>query len=62
MTLNSWDRRYLAVAMQVSHWSKDPSSKMGAVIANTQQRLVALGYNGFPKQVEDCQRRLHNKR
>jgi dCMP deaminase len=62
MTLNSWDRRYLAVAMQVSHWSKDPSSKMGAVIANTEQRLVALGYNGFPKQVEDCQRRLHNKK
>ena len=62
MTINSWDRRFLAVAMQVSHWSKDPSSKMGAVIANTEQRLVALGYNGFPKQVDDCQSRQHNKR
>jgi deoxycytidylate deaminase len=35
---------------------------MEAVIANTEQRLVALGYNGFPKQVEDCQSRLHNKK
>jgi dCMP deaminase len=57
MTINSWDRRFLAVAMQVSHWSKDPSSKMGAVIANADQRLVALGYKGFPKQVEDSQNR-----
>ena len=62
MPINSWDRRFLAVAMQVSHWSKDPSSKMGAVIANTDQRLVALGYNGFPKQVEDCQSRQYNKK
>jgi dCMP deaminase len=62
MTINSWDRRFLAVAMQVSHWSKDPSSKMGAVIANAEQRLVALGYNGFPKQVEDCQSRQYNKK
>jgi len=62
LPINSWDRRFLAVAMQVSHWSKDPSSKMGAVIANTDQRLVALGYNGFPKQVEDCQSRQYNKK
>jgi dCMP deaminase len=62
MTINSWDRRFLAVAMQVSHWSKDPSSKMGAVIANADQRLVALGYNGFPMQVEDCQSRQYNKK
>jgi dCMP deaminase len=62
MTINSWDRRFLTVAMQVSHWSKDPSSRMGAVIANTDQRLVALGYNGFAKKVEDCESRQHNKR
>ena len=62
MTINNWDRRFLTVAMQVSHWSRDPSSKMGAVIANTDQRLVALGYNGFPKKEEDCQSRQHNKR
>ena len=58
MTLNKWDRRYLAVAMQVSHWSKDPRSKMGAVIASAERRLVALGYNGFPKNVHDCDVRL----
>ena len=61
MTISSWDRRFLAVAMQVSCWSKDPSSKMGAVIANSDHRLVTLGYNGFPKQVEDTKSRRHNK-
>lgn len=62
MALDSWDRRYLTIAMQISHWSKDPRSRMGAVITNADRRLIALGFNGFPKQVEDCQSRLHNKR
>ncbi len=60
MALDNWDRRYLAIAMQVAQWSKDPSSKMGAVIASAEGRLVAFGFNGFPKKVEDCQSRLHN--
>jgi deoxycytidylate deaminase len=60
MSLNNWDRRYLAIAMQVAQWSKDPSSRMGAVIANAEGRLVSFGFNGFPKNVEDCQSRLHN--
>ncbi|HJU15367.1 MAG TPA: deaminase [Stellaceae bacterium] len=50
-----WDRRYMALARQVSCWSKDPSTKVGAVIVDNQGRVVALGYNGFPRKVEDVE-------
>jgi deoxycytidylate deaminase len=46
MALTEWDRRYLHIAQQVSCWSKDPSTKVGAVIADSPGRVVALGYNG----------------
>lgn len=62
MALDIWDKRYLALAMQVSQWSKDPSSKMGAVIANANGRIVSLGYNGFPEKVEDFAERLNDKK
>jgi dCMP deaminase len=58
MALNKWDRRYLALARHVSCWSKDPSTKVGAVIADKRGRVVALGFNGFPENVEDAEHKL----
>jgi dCMP deaminase len=43
-----WIVRFLDLARTVSQWSKDPSTKVGAVIADNQQRVVSLGFNGFP--------------
>ncbi len=28
--------------------SKDPNTKVGAVIVNNKKRVIALGYNGMP--------------
>jgi dCMP deaminase len=50
--LSKWDRRWLELAQHVSSWSKDPSTKVGAVIAQGKQ-LVSLGFNGFPASCED---------
>jgi dCMP deaminase len=58
MALDKWDRRYLGLAREVSGWSKDPSTKIGAVIADNQGRVVALGYNGFPRNIEDAEEKL----
>jgi dCMP deaminase len=58
MALDKWDLRYLAVAREISCWSKDPSTKVGAVIADNQGRVVALGYNGFPRNIEDAAEKL----
>jgi dCMP deaminase len=61
MALSKWDRRYLAIAHQVSCWSKDPSTKVGAVIADKRGRVVALGFNGFAENVEDCEQKLNHR-
>jgi len=56
-----WDDRYLGLAQHVSKWSKDPKAQVGAVLIDAQGRLCAVGYNGFPRAVEDSAERLTNK-
>lgn len=53
-----WDIRFLELAKLVGSWSKDPSTKVGAVIVDQNNRIISTGYNGFPKNVEDTQERL----
>lgn len=48
-----WDRRFLSMAKEVSTWSKDPSTKCGAVLVNDLRQVVGMGYNGFPRGVYD---------
>lgn len=56
-----WDNRFMELAKMISAWSKDPSSKIGAVAVNDERRILATGYNGFPKGIEDSQERLNNR-
>ena len=58
--LNKWDARWLEIAGVVSTWSKDPSTKIGA-IAVKDKRLIATGYNGFPRNIEDLDDRWNNR-
>lgn len=53
MSTSKWDARFLALAGHVAGWSKDPSTKVGAVIVDRQRRVVSMGFNGFPQGVED---------
>lgn len=53
MPAGKWDMRMLGLAEHVSEWSKDLSTQVGAVIADQKNRVVSLGYNGFPRGVED---------
>ena len=57
----TWDERFLALAHHVSQWSKDPSTKVGAVLVGLDKRQVALGYNGFPRGVLDSASRLADR-
>lgn len=41
------------LALVVASWSKDPSTKCGAVIVNSSRRVVGIGYNGLPDRVYD---------
>ena len=53
MSVEKWDKRFMDMAKLVSTWSKDPSTKVGAVIADSDKRVVSVGYNGFPKKISD---------
>ena len=49
----NWDKRFLELALHISKWSKDTSTKVGAVIANDEHRALSIGYKGFPSGVND---------
>lgn len=55
-----WDQRFLALARTIAGFSKDPSTKVGA-IAVRDRRVLATGYNGFPAHVGDELERLKNR-
>lgn len=50
---DKWDRRFLELAREVSTWSRDPSTKVGAVLVRSDRTIAALGYNGFPQGMPD---------
>ena len=60
MSISKWDKNFLALANTVSMFSKDPSTKVGAVIVDDDNRVVSIGYNGFPKGIKD-DHRLDNR-
>lgn len=60
LNYNKWDYRFLDLAELVSGWSKDPSTKVGAVISDKNNRIVSIGYNGFPQNIND-DNRLENR-
>lgn len=57
-----WDRRFLDLAQHISSWSKDPSTQVGCVIVNDWKKVVAIGYNGFPKGIKDSEKRLNDRK
>lgn len=60
--MSKWDKRFLALAEHVASWSKDPSTQVGAVIVQPWDKIVVgMGYNGFPRGVEDMETRLNNR-
>ena len=56
-----WDLRFLKLAFEIANWSKDPSTKVGAVIADDQNRIIGIGYNGFPRGTSDAEELLNDR-
>lgn len=56
-----WDRFFLNLAKQYSTASRDPSTKVGAILTRNGKYLVAAGYNGFAKGVIDSKERYENR-
>lgn len=49
----SWDEYFMAVALLSAQRSKDPNTQVGACVANDQNKIVGVGYNGFPQGCSD---------
>jgi dCMP deaminase len=49
------------LAREISTWSMDPSTKVGAVIVGKNGQIISQGYNGFPRGVKDSPERLNNR-
>lgn len=49
----NWREYFEAIALTISQKSKDPSTKVGAVIYGKDNSIQATGFNGFPRGVFD---------
>lgn len=59
--LNKWDKRYLSLAHEISSWSKDPSTRVGAVTVGDKKEVLSQGFNGFPRGIDDTKKRYEDK-
>ena len=51
----SWDEYFMGIAILSSYRSKDPSTQVGACIVNNHNKIMSVGYNGFPIGCSDDQ-------
>ena len=49
----SWDEYFMGVAMLSGMRSKDPNTQVGACIVSDDNKILSMGYNGFPKGCSD---------
>lgn len=58
---DKWYNRYMSLAEEISTWSKDPNTKVGAVIVGSKGQILSQGYNGFPRGIKDTPKRLNDR-
>lgn len=49
----NWEEYFMSIAILSAKRSKDPSTQVGACIVNDNNRIVSVGYNGFPRGCSD---------
>ena len=49
----TWDEYFMGIAMLSARRSKDPSTQVGACIVNNRNKIMSVGYNGFPLGCSD---------
>jgi len=58
---DKWVGRFIKLAEEIATWSKDDSSQVGAVIVRPDRTIASIGFNGFPRGVEDYHERIVNR-
>ena len=49
----SWDEYFMGVAALAAMRSKDPNTQVGACIVSQTNKILSMGYNGFPTGCSD---------
>ena len=49
----SWDEYFMGIARMSSMRSKDPNTQVGCCIVSQENRILSVGYNGFPMGCSD---------
>ncbi len=49
----SWDEYFMGVAALAGMRSKDPNTQVGACIVSDDNKILSMGYNGFPRGCSD---------
>ena len=49
----TWDEYFMGVAILSGLRSKDPNSQVGCCIVSQDNKILSMGYNGFPKGCSD---------
>ncbi len=49
----TWDEYFMGVAMLSAMRSKDPNTQVGACIVSQDNKILSMGYNGFPNGCSD---------
>ena len=56
-----WHTHFLNLAQQHAKMSKDPNTKVGAVIIGPDREIRSMGFNGFPRLIADTPERLADR-
>lgn len=51
--MDAWDRMFMNMALAVARKSKDPRTKVGAILVSPDRYDVCIGFNGFPRRIPD---------
>ena len=49
----SWEEYFMGIALLSAERSKDPNTRVGACIANSDHKILSVGYNGMPIGCDD---------
>ena len=53
MSVINWDEYFMGIALLSAKRSKDPSTQVGACIVDEDNKVVSIGYNGMPRQLDE---------
>lgn len=61
MGAERYDRHFLALALANAGMSKDPNTRVGAIIVGPDREIRSAGFNGLPRGIADTHERLHDR-